>query len=136
MRRMSKKRIEMGETAWAEYQKQRTDKKNFKYRMLHPDSYVNYRMNIKKKLIEYSGGKCEKCGYDRPFPNYYDFHHKDSDKKDFSISKRSLCFEKLKVEVDKCILLCKNCHGELHYVENQKIKKRTIAKIKKNGQHI
>jgi len=42
------------------------------------------------------------------------FHHEDPNKKDFNISGKSYSFERMKKEVDKCILLCGNCHGEVH----------------------
>jgi hypothetical protein len=44
-----------------------------------------------------------------------DFHHIDPNKKEYSISDlKTYSFDKLKVELDKCILVCRNCHGELH----------------------
>jgi hypothetical protein len=47
-----------------------------------------------------------------------DFHHLDQSKKDFIIS-GNYCksWNNIKQELDKCILLCKNCHNELHYLE-------------------
>ena len=76
---------------------------------------TNYRkLKIKTQCVEYLGGKCEICGYDK---NVYvlDFHHKDPSQKDFNISESDSNFEKLKPELDKCMLLCANCHRELHY---------------------
>jgi len=70
--------------------------------------------DIKRKCIEYKGGVCEDCGYDKDFPAVYDFHHING--KDFTISKFSnRSFEKLKTELDKCILLCSNCHRIRHF---------------------
>ena len=43
-----------------------------------------------------------------------EFHHKDPNEKDFTISGKSWSFERLKNEVDKCILVCSNCHCEIH----------------------
>lgn len=74
---------------------------------------TKYRQNIKKKLVEYKGGKCHICGYNRCFRNLT-FHHIDSDGKEFTISSKTCSFENLKQEVDKCVLLCCLCHGELH----------------------
>jgi len=70
---------------------------------------------IKEQSIAYKGGKCVKCGYDK-CPAALQFHHLDPTKKEFTLSKCSLTsFEKVKSELDKCILLCSNCHAELHY---------------------
>ena len=74
---------------------------------------AKYRQNVKRKLIEYKGGKCKICGYDKCIRSLI-FHHIDPNKKEFQISGQSLSFEKLKNEVDKCELLCHNCHGEIH----------------------
>ena len=77
----------------------------------------NHRQKIKEKAIEYKGGCCEKCGYDK-CKWAFDFHHLDSTKKDFSLSKNiTLSWDKVKKELDKCILVCANCHREIHYNE-------------------
>ena len=78
---------------------------------------MNWRNRTKQKLIAYKGGRCQRCGYDKPVMGAYDFHHKDPSKKSFAISGRSLSFERLKEEADKCLLLCKNCHAEVHWEE-------------------
>lgn len=67
----------------------------------------------KLKAIEYKGGKCIVCGYHK-CPNALTFHHIDPSKKSFGISGGTRSFEKLKSELDKCVLLCHNCHAELH----------------------
>jgi 5-methylcytosine-specific restriction endonuclease McrA len=74
----------------------------------------NRRREIKKQCLEYKGGCCSKCGYDKS--DYaLEFHHRDPEKKDFSINRgASLVFDKLKEELDKCDLLCANCHREEH----------------------
>ena len=55
------------------------------------------------------------CGYDR-YLGALDFHHLDPNKKSFGLSKKGLThsWEKIKSEIDKCILVCANCHRELH----------------------
>jgi len=72
-----------------------------------------WRRNKKKQLVEYKGGKCQICGYDRCIDNLV-FHHLDPSKKEFQISGVTKSFNNLKTEVDKCILLCHICHGEVH----------------------
>jgi len=65
------------------------------------------------------GGKCQICGYDRCI-NALEFHHLDKNTKDekpsYIILRRS--WEKVKKELDKCILVCANCHREIHAEEN------------------
>lgn len=72
-----------------------------------------YRQDIKKRLIEYQGGKCQICGYDK-CQEALEFHHLDPNEKSFQISGGTKSFESLKPEVDKCVLLCANCHREVH----------------------
>jgi len=76
-------------------------------------SVIEWRVRVKQKLVEYKGGKCVKCGYNKYIGNLT-FHHLDPSKKEFQISGQSIAFEKLKIEANKCILLCHNCHGEVH----------------------
>lgn len=85
------------------------------------DSLRLKKRKIKHKLIEYKGGKCEKCGYDK-YEGALQFHHLDPTNKNFTISHINLndsnfSFEELIKEVDKCILLCANCHCEIHQKE-------------------
>ena len=74
----------------------------------------NNKTSIKKALIEYGGGKCQKCGYNA-CQRALEFHHLDPTQKDFGISKTlTKNIQTLKSEIDKCILLCSNCHAEEH----------------------
>ena len=65
--------------------------------------------------VEYKGGKCERCGYSRCI-EAFDFHHADPAKKDFGISNKGYTrsWKRVKSELDKCIMLCANCHREIH----------------------
>lgn len=72
----------------------------------------------KKDAVNYLGGKCKKCGYKRNLSALV-FHHKNPSEKEYDWNKlRLLTSEKVKKELDKCELLCSNCHAELHYPEN------------------
>lgn len=73
----------------------------------------SYRKNVKKRLIEYKGGKCQICGYNK-CQDALEFHHLDPSKKDYNVSGGTKSFNTLKSEVDKCILVCANCHREIH----------------------
>lgn len=95
---------------------------------VHKDGRVRYRCkncdnketikrfrNYKRQAVEYKGGKCVKCGYNKCLGSM-DFHHLDSKQKDLNWERmRKWSFEKIKKELDKCILVCRNCHGEIHY---------------------
>jgi hypothetical protein len=72
-----------------------------------------WRERTKKRLVEYKGGSCQICGYKKCLENL-GFHHLDPNKKDFAISCAGKGISKLKIEVDKCVLLCCRCHGEVH----------------------
>lgn len=73
----------------------------------------SYRQRIKKQMIEYKGGKCKICGYNKCI-EALDFHHLNPNEKDFNISGGTKSFKNLKPEIDKCILVCANCHREIH----------------------
>lgn len=70
-------------------------------------------LETKKRLLEYKGRKCVICGYDKGNWNLT-FHHLDSSKKEMTIAATNRNFESLKKEVDKCIVACRNCHGDIH----------------------
>ncbi len=65
--------------------------------------------------VDYKGGRCERCGYNRCI-DAFEFHHLISAKKGFGISEKGYtrAWSKVKEELDKCQLLCANCHRELH----------------------
>ena len=70
---------------------------------------------LKVKAVEYMGGKCYECGYNKCLGSLV-FHHLDPAEKDFAISAKGYTrsWEKVKAELDKCILVCANCHGGIH----------------------
>jgi hypothetical protein len=73
--------------------------------------------NFKKHCLEYKGGKCSKCGYSK-CSAALEFHHIDPSKKLFKLSDtRTRKWENVKEELDKCELLCSNCHKEAHHQE-------------------
>jgi hypothetical protein len=70
--------------------------------------------SIKAQAVEYKGGKCEDCGLEG-HPAIFDFHHISPENKSFTIAYRScISFERIKSELDKCVLLCSNCHRMRH----------------------
>lgn len=71
----------------------------------------------KIKSINYLGNKCKICSNSNIF--HLTFHHKNKDEKENGIGEmRYLRWSKIEKELDKCELVCKNCHEEIHYLEN------------------
>ena len=73
------------------------------------------RKQLRRQSIQYKGGRCEICGYRRCL-EALEFHHRESSRKDFGISSKGYTrsWKKVREELDKCILLCANCHREVH----------------------
>lgn len=72
------------------------------------------RRSMKKQAIKMLGGKCLICGYNKCI-DALEFHHKDPHEKDFKIgSGNTMSWHDYKNEVEKCILVCSNCHKEIH----------------------
>jgi len=65
--------------------------------------------------VEYKGGKCEVCGYSRCI-DALEFHHKDLADKKFGVSEKGYTrsWKDVMKELDKCMIVCANCHRELH----------------------
>lgn len=74
----------------------------------------SFRVRIKERAVEYKGGKCVICDYNRCIKGF-DFHHLDPAKKDFTIgTNTSISWKKVKNEIEKCVLVCCRCHREIH----------------------
>jgi len=76
--------------------------------------YVSRRRKaLKQKAVEYKGGQCILCGYDKCIEGL-SFHHASG--KEFGISAKGYtrAWETVKAELDSCILVCHNCHAEIH----------------------
>lgn len=98
-------------------------KKRKKYDSVH-EWQQRTRIERKQWLVEHKGGKCVICGYNRCL-HALDFHHVRD--KEFELSQSNLTsnsWEKIVVEVDKTVLLCKVCHTEvgagMHQSEEKK----------------
>lgn len=74
------------------------------------------RKRLKTKAVDYKGGSCVKCGYSLCHAAL-EFHHLDPAEKDFHLSHAATntwSWDRIKQELDKCILLCCRCHREVH----------------------
>lgn len=72
------------------------------------------KFNQKKKIVNYLGGGCYICGIIGS-QCIFDNHHIDPSKKEYRLSRSLKKWETLKKELDKTVLLCANCHAELHF---------------------
>jgi 5-methylcytosine-specific restriction endonuclease McrA len=93
-----------------------SDKRKYKDRAEYLKQAVDKRRKkLKTMALEYKGGKCEVCGYAK-YPGAMEFHHRDPQSKDFGIGFKGYTrsWDKVKAELDKCVLLCSNCHHEIH----------------------
>lgn len=77
--------------------------------------FTNRRKNLKVRAILYKGGSCIKCGYSECI-EAMEFHHLDPKQKDSRIatSITSQTWDKIVIELDKCIMVCANCHRKIH----------------------
>jgi len=75
-----------------------------------------WRYRTKLRMVEAFGSKCGICGYSKCI-KALEFHHLDPSKKDFSPGAgraSSKSWEKICIELRKCVMLCANCHREVH----------------------
>jgi hypothetical protein len=65
-------------------------------------------------MIDHKGGKCQFCGYSKCVRSLH-FHHIDSRTKEAGLGQIThRQWDRVLKELDKCILVCANCHGEIH----------------------
>ena len=85
-------------------------------------SYISQQERGRKRKIELvslKGKKCQLCGYNGNY-SALEFHHIDPDNKKFQLDLRSLSNRKwsaILCEATKCLLICSNCHKEVHNPE-------------------
>ncbi len=74
------------------------------------------RRKLKELAIEYKGGSCQVCGYDR-YQGALEFHHLNPKEKKFGIADKGYTrsWDEVKEELDKCVLVCANCHREVGF---------------------
>lgn len=100
---------------WRYLNEPRAEGGNIKGRNVYLEQKRRGYLN-KLRAIKSKGGKCQKCGEDRLATLC--FHHRDSSQKKTKLDGRAFgtkSWESIEEEVDKCDLLCHNCHFDLHY---------------------
>lgn len=75
---------------------------------------VKRRRKVKALAVAYKGGRCQVCGYAK-YQGALDLHHLDPKLKEFGIADTGYnhSWDKIREEVDKCVLVCANCHREI-----------------------
>jgi len=89
-------------------------KKNAAYINRIQTQYVNKRREeFRQKAAAYKGGKCSRCGYNKCL-DALEFHHRNPVEKEFQISSSyTRAWIHIEKELDKCDMLCANCHREV-----------------------
>lgn len=86
------------------------------YKTRNTEKVKNWRRNFKSKLVQAMGGCCQICGYNKS-NSAMECHHIDPSEKEFSfggVRANPKAVAKMIPELKKCILLCANCHREVH----------------------
>lgn len=89
---------------WYPKNKERRVQLNREWRERNRALYDDYKRTL----------SCVLCGESEPC--CLDFHHKDPSQKEYSISSapRHKSFKKIMIEIEKCVVLCSNCHRKVH----------------------
>lgn len=97
------------------YKRRRIDYSSTYCKICTSEQTLNRMQRLKKQMVDYKGGSCMICGY-KKYMGALDFHHLNPKEKDFNLAhmKKYTFDEKIKKELDKCILVCSNCHREIH----------------------
>ena len=83
-----------------------------------------WAQGVKKQCVAYKGGKCSVCGY-KACLGALEFHHINPQDKKTRTGReagnflRSKFTDKTEKELDKCVLVCANCHREIHYFHTE-----------------
>lgn len=79
------------------------------------ESVTKRKQKKKLMLVEEFGGKCSICGYGKCIAALQ-FHHLNPEVKEMALSStHNVSYERMRAEAEKCILICANCHAEIHY---------------------
>lgn len=84
-----------------------------------PNCYLKVkREKLKLKAVAYLGNECQECGYKKCRQALHFHHLRDKHRSISQMITRSYAWNRIQSELDKCILLCSNCHAEIHYGTN------------------
>ena len=103
-----------------EYQHNYEKENKERLTMHYANRWQKRRIESRNILRNLKVNGCAICGYDKCIDSL-DFHHSNPNEKKFKINAMTMTYkiERIVDELNKCILLCKNCHYELHYKERK-----------------
>lgn len=102
-----------GDTEFAYYKS--GNKGHWKCLKCQTEATQKRRDKVKVLAVAYKGGKCQCCGYNN-YVGALEFHHVNPEEKDFGVGSKGYTrsWDTVKKELDKCVLVCSNCHKEIH----------------------
>jgi len=91
------------------------DGKQNRCKKCNSERVARHRVERKRTLVDYFGGKCQLCDYSRCY-GALDFHHLDPSTKKFGLGEGGIThsLKECIKEAAKCALVCSNCHREIH----------------------
>jgi hypothetical protein len=97
-----------------------------RWRVKNPEAIREAKQKFynKRKIlaVELKGSECIHCGLKHDGKNHavFDFHHLDPEYKEQNISKMLInkAWKGTLLELEKCVLLCANCHRLEHHQED------------------
>jgi hypothetical protein len=89
---------------------------------------IKYTEKQKFRAMGYMGGKCYNCGLESQIPDIYDFHHVNPEEKESALNELlgKIGWETVRQELDKCVMLCANCHRTEHYYQRKQNEQKRI----------
>ena len=99
----------------------------------HRKGRENRRKLKQAEILERYGYSCESCGITEMRLGFFEFHHTDPKTKEREIGSmlNSASIEKINKELEKCVMLCPNCHKKEHLSEGM-----TLSEIRKNANEL
>jgi hypothetical protein len=93
--------------------------KNDAFKLCFKCKHKSKRLAYRISSANYKNNKCEMCGLERNTIEdleMFDFHHTDRSNKSFELGDKieDRKWEDIKKELDKCMMLCANCHRKQH----------------------
>jgi hypothetical protein len=81
---------------------------------------------VKRRALDYKGSACSICGYSRN-PAALHFHHEETKAFDISaVIAKGFSFDEIRPELDRCVLVCANCHTEIHWPDSLPILRKEM----------